>query len=113
MPKVLFLFNHRVIDMENRDVEKVFYHGTCDAFEMEVILPAIETGNLRENWRKKLTNKVFFTDSLLSAGKYAKKAAAKYNGNPVVYRVKPIGDIWHVNTNEYVADKALIIGRVL
>lgn len=40
-----------------------FYHGTTDLFEMSMLLPAIETGNLREDWRKKLTDKVFFTDS--------------------------------------------------
>ena len=113
LPKVLFLFNHRVIDMKYRNVEMEFYHGTCDAFDMKEILPPIETGNQREEWRKKLTNKVFFTNSLLSAENYAKKAAAKYNGKAVVYRVRPIGEVWHVNTNEYVADKALIIGRVL
>ncbi len=89
-----------------------YYHGTSDVFDMKEILPAIETGNLREDWRKKLTNKVFFTDSLLSAEKFAKKAAMKYGGNPVVYEVKPVGDVWHVNTNEYVADKARIIMRV-
>ena len=59
-----------------------------------------------------LTNKVFFTNSLLSAEKFAKKAALKYGGNPVVYEVNPVGDVWHVNTNEYVADRAKIVGRI-
>lgn len=89
-----------------------YYHGTTDVFEINELLPAIETGNLREEWRKKLTNKVFFTNSLLSAEKFAKKAALKYGGNPVVYEVSPVGDIWHVNTNEYVADRAKIVGRI-
>ena len=61
-----------------------FYHGTSDVFDIKELLPAIETGNLREEWRKKLTNKVFFTNSLLSAEVFAKKAAQKYGGNPVV-----------------------------
>ena len=89
-----------------------FYHGTSDVFEMKEILPAMETGKLMEDWRKKWTNKVCFTNSLLSAEKFAKKAALKYGGNPVVYEVMPVGEMWHVNTNEYVADKARILGRV-
>lgn len=92
---------------------KTFYHGTSDILPIDnIILPANQTGNLREDWRKKLTNKVFFTDSLMSAQKYAKKAAAKYGGNPIVFVVRPIGQIWNPNVNEYVADKARIIGIV-
>ncbi len=88
-----------------------FYHGTTDIFKIDTIKPAQETNNLREEWRKKLTNKVFFTPSLMSAQKYAKKAAQKYGGEPIVYIVKPIGDVWHINTNEYVADRAKIIKK--
>lgn len=40
-----------------------FYHGTSDALDISCILPAAETGFLREDWRKKLTDKVFLTDS--------------------------------------------------
>ena len=89
-----------------------FYHGTSDIFNITELKPAIETGNLREEWRKKLIDKVFFTNSLLSAEMFAKKASKKYGGNPIIYEVKPIGDIWHINTNEYVADRADIIKRV-
>lgn len=53
-----------------------FYHGTSDALDISCILPAAETGFLREDWRKKLTDKVFLTDSLYSAQKYAKKACS-------------------------------------
>ena len=89
---------------------KTFYHGTSDNLKIgNILLPPCNTGNLREEWRKKLTNKVFFTTSLMSARMYAKKAAARYGGNPIVYEVKPIGDIWNPNTNEYVADRAKII----
>ena len=92
---------------------KTFYHGTSDILPIKnILLPANQTGNLREDWRKKLTNKVFFTDSLMSAQKYAKKAAAKYGGNPIVYEVTPIGQVWNPNTNEYVADKARIINII-
>ena len=90
-----------------------FYHGTSSALHIEnVILPAAETGVLREEWRQNLTTKVFFTDSLLSAKKYSKKAALKYGGVPVVYQVMPIGDVWHVNNTEYVSDKAKIINTI-
>ena len=86
-----------------------FYHGTTDLFEISMLLPAIETGNLREDWRKKLTDKVFFTDSLMSAEKFVWKAVQRYGGNAVVYEVRPNGDVWHTNTNEYVVDSAKII----
>ena len=59
--------------------------------------------------RKKNVDKVYFTDSLLSAQKYAVKAAEKYGGTPVVYEVKPVGEYINCNTNEYIADKARVI----
>lgn len=90
-----------------------YYHGTSTSLNIkDKILPPIETGNLREEWRGKHTNKVFFTPSLMSARKFAKKATIKYGGESIVYEVEPIGDIWHVNTNEYVADSAEIISIV-
>ena len=90
----------------------VFYHGTTTHFGLKAgdkLLPAIETGNLREEWRKKLCDKVFLTTSPLSAYKFAKKAAEKYSGDAVVFIVKPIGGYLHINTNEYIASKAKII----
>ena len=74
-----------------------FYHGTTDMFNMKMIKPAQQTNNLREEWRKKLINKVFFTTSLMSAQKYAKKAAKKYGGNPIVYKVKPLVKLYIVS----------------
>lgn len=91
--------------------KKAFYHGTTDAFPIRnVLLPANRTGNLREEWRKKYIDKVFFTDSSLSAYMFAKKACAKYGGNPVVYIVKPVGQFFHTVNNEYIADRAVVIG---
>lgn len=89
-----------------------FYHGTSDALDISCILPAAETGFLREDWRKKLTDKVFLTDSLYSAQKYAKKACSKFGGNPVVYVVRPIGGLWQTNKNEFIADWAEITSIV-
>ena len=90
----------------------IFYHGTTDLFNIwdNILKPPIDTGILREEWREKNLNKVYFTDSLLSAEKFAYKASEKYGGNSIVYKIKPIGDIIHVNTNEYIADNAKIIG---
>lgn len=79
----------------------------------KIILPPNQTKNLREEWRKKYIDKVFFTTSLLSDENYAKKAYKKYVGNPVVYIVKPIGQYFNRMDCEYIADKARIIGQVL
>ena len=92
-------------------MDKKFYHGTTDLLPIKtVLLPATKTGVLREEWRDKYKDKVFFTNSIVSAGYYAKKACAKYGGNPIVYAVKPIGQYFNTVNNEYVADKALIVG---
>ena len=90
----------------------IFYHGTTTNFNLkqgDFLLPAIITGNLREEWRKKYKDKVFFTNSLLSAQKFAKKAASKYGGEPIIYIVKPSIPYYHINTNEFIADRAKII----
>lgn len=89
-----------------------FFHGTTTAFGLRVgdkLLPAAETGILREEWRKKHTDKVFFTTSLLSARKFAKKASVRFGGEPIVFEVKPKVPYCHINTNEYITDRARII----
>lgn len=92
---------------------KTFYHGTSDTFTIgKFILPPTQSGNLREEWRKNNRDKVYFTDSLLSASMYAKKACKKYDGNPIVYVVKPIGQYFHRVNTEYIADKARVIDIV-
>lgn len=88
-----------------------FFHGTTDAFPIRsVILPSTVHGNKREEWRKKYTDMVFFTTSMLSAKMYAKKACKKYGGNPIVYAVRPIGQWFNTVNNEYIARKACVIG---
>lgn len=87
-----------------------FYHGTSDALPIKkFLLPAVDTGIQRESWRKKFTNVVFFTNSLLSAEKYARKACQQFGGSPVVYTVKPIGLYSNIVNNEFAAEKARII----
>ena len=87
-----------------------FYHGTTDAFNIKnVLLPPTYTNNLREEWRKKYQNMVFFTTSLLSASKFARKACDKYGGNPVIYEVRPIGQYFNTIHGEYISEKAKIV----
>lgn len=91
---------------------RTFYHGTTDLFPIKkVLLPPVMTDIKREDWRKKYTDKVFFTTSILSASMYAKKACKKYGGNPIVYIVKPIGQYFNTINTEYIADKALILDK--
>lgn len=90
-----------------------FYHGTSTSLEIDnLILPSIQTGILREDWRQKNLNKVYFTNSVISAKRYAKKACEKYGGDPIVYVVKPLGIWFHRIDKEYVADRALVIGTL-
>ena len=92
----------------------ISYHGTTDLFDLSNgRRSAAETGNLREDWRKILQEKVFVTTSLLSACKYAKKAAQKYGGNPAVYRVQPdLGSIEHRMDAEYITDFADVVDKL-
>ena len=106
---LLFVHRKPFRDYEEDYSNYTFYHGTSDALKISNLLPPCETCILREDWRKDLVNKVFFTDSLYSARKFAKKACTKFGGNPIEYVVQPTGDIWHVNTNEYVADSTAIL----
>ena len=90
--------------------KNIFYHGTSDIFQIsKIILPPIYTGNLREEWRKKNKDIVFFTTSLLSAKKFARKAAEKYGGSPIIYEVIPIGPYYNTTNGEYIAEKARVI----
>lgn len=92
---------------------RTFYHGTTDKFPIcKVLLPPVITDIQREEWRKKYVDKVFFTDSIMSANMYAKKACKKYGGNPVIYIVKPIGQFFNTINTEYIADKALVVSTV-
>lgn len=100
--------------MKKKHVMRTFYHGTSDCMGISKwILPPAQTGNLREEWRRKYHDKVFFTTSLMSAKKYAKKACEKYGGNPVIYTVRPIGQWFNRIDTEYIAEKAMVIGSEL
>ena len=88
-----------------------FYHGTTTAFgKLGIILPPDETGVEREIRSKKITNMVYITPSSLSAARYAKKAADKFGGEPIIYKVKPMGRYYSLINNEWVTDRARVIG---
>lgn len=88
----------------------IFYHGTSDVLPIKkILLPPMVTSIKREEQRKKFTDKVFFTTSILSASMYAKKACKKYGGNPIIYIVNPIGQFFNTINTEYIADRAWIL----
>lgn len=84
-----------------------YYHGTSIA-GLKVILPPIETRVLREDFRKKFMDCVFITPLRKSAEAYARKCAAKFGGQPVVYEVSPINP-YEINVSQYICDKAYVI----
>ena len=85
-----------------------YYHGTSTACKVKgVLLPPIRTDNLREDFRKKHRDCVFLTRSISSAEMYAKKACARFSGDPVVFRAVP-HRIIAVNGLECLCDKAYI-----
>lgn len=91
---------------------KVFYHGTSTHVNIkDKLLPPIATDNLREIFRKKLQDKVFVTDSKVSAEKYAKKAVAHFGGDAVIYTVKPDYYSLIKNGTEYTTDYAIILNK--
>lgn len=100
--------------MKGERLMKPFYHGTTDVFPIQkVLLPPAITEIKREEWRKNYVDKAFLTDSLPSANMYAKKACKKYGGNPVVYIIKPIGQFFKTVNTEYIADKALVVRKLI
>ena len=90
----------------------MYFHGTSTALKIgDYILPPCETGTLREGWRMWSRDKIFITDSIKSAVGYAKKAAKKFGGAPIIYQVIP-SSISRVRNTEFIADRAKIIHRL-
>jgi hypothetical protein len=84
-----------------------YYHGTSIP-GLRVILPPIDTDVLREDLRHNFLDCVFVTPLKKSAEAYARKCAAKFGGNPVVYEVKPVNPT-NINTAQYICDKAFVV----
>lgn len=101
------------VAISNTSIVNRLYHGTTDALKItDIVLPAIETSILREDFRKKNLDVCFATSSLLSAKNYARKATLKYGGNPIIFEVKPIGSPTNINNNEYICEKFKIIRKI-
>lgn len=91
---------------------KVFYHGTSTVVDInDKLLPPVITCNLRETFRDKLHDKVFVTDSKVSAEKYAKKTVARFGGKAAIYIVKPHYPSLIKNGTEYLTDYAVILNK--
>lgn len=91
---------------------KIFYHGTSTKVKVNnKLLPPIYTNNLRETFRKNFQDKVFITDSKISAEKYAKKAKSYFGGEEVIYIVKPDYYSLIKNGTEYTTDFAIILNK--
>ena len=84
-----------------------FYHGTSVS-GLKEILPPTETNILREDFRQGYRDCVFVTPIRKSAETYARKCAAKFGGDPVVYEVKPANPS-EINVSQYICDKALVV----
>ena len=87
-----------------------FYHGTSGTFGILTrILPPDLTGIERELRNKKRTDMVYISTSALSAANYAKKAASKFGGKPILYIVAPIGNHFPLTNGEWLTESAKVI----
>ena len=84
-----------------------YYHGTSVSGLTE-ILPPTETNILREDFRHSFLDCVFVTPLKKSAEAYAKRCAAKFGGQPIVYEVEPVNPS-EVNVSQYICDKAIVL----
>ena len=77
----------------------IFLHGTSTYFGLapgDLLLPPKETGRQTEK-RRRRRGKVFFTDNLASARHYANIAVRKWGGEPIIYLIKPMGNIKQIS----------------
>lgn len=80
--------------------DTVYYHGSSSALDItDRLLPPNESNKLSEVGRNKNLDKVFFTKDKKSALIYAAKAVKQFGGEPVLFRVYPVGDIEVLNSN--------------
>jgi len=97
-------------------IRQKFYHGTTTYFNLKTgdkILPPNLSDKKREIFRNYNDDIVYVTTSVVSAEKYAKKAAFTFGGTPVVFEVKPDMDsLQRRINNEYICDCATIIKKI-
>lgn len=92
----------------------MYYHGTSSALGItEFLLPPEQSARLSEFGRKRNLDKVFFTLDVGSAKIYARKAAKRFGGKPLILKVNPIGEVTVLQatpgTTVLMADKAEVI----
>lgn len=92
-----------------------YFHGTSSALGItDTLQPPAKSDRLSEVGRKKNLDKVFFTRDAKSAEIYAKKAVKQFGGEPIVYMIRPVGEITVVQdtpgTTVFMADSATIVG---
>jgi hypothetical protein len=97
----------------NKFAQQIYYHGTSTALNLDYkLLPPSETGVIQEKGRKKNLNKIFFTKDIGSANIYAGRAVQRFGGEPIIYRVIPMGEITKVQglpgTTVYMSDGAFM-----
>lgn len=85
----------------NPQSNRTFYHGSSTACGIDyMLLPPEQSGKLQEESRAKSgknLDQVFFTEDLGSAKVYAGRACKVFGGQPVIYRVIPMGDVVCIN----------------
>ena len=78
--------------------EGPFFHGTSTNVGIgDKLIPPHMTGTLSEVGRKKNLDLVFFTADRSSARVYAGRSVRKFGGEPIIYRVYPVGDVTVLN----------------
>jgi len=90
-----------IVDLfSKRTAQATYYHGTSTAvvpLDEFRLLPPDETGNLSEAGRIKNLDMVFFTEDYNYANIYAQRAVNQFGGDPVIFRVIPMGDVRTIN----------------
>lgn len=112
--KISDIFEQTFMNLRVHEPNGPFYHGTSDRILSigDKLIPPKDTGMLSERGRKINLDKIFFTHDKRSAFVYARKAAKRFGGNPVVYEISPVGSIGVLNdmpgTTVFHADWAYI-----
>jgi hypothetical protein len=104
----------------DQPLKETFYHGTSTAVGLKPgvdLLPPDQTDKISEKGRKKNLDKVFFTKDIGSAKIYAGRAVNQFGGQPVVFKVTPVGKIEALNltpgSTVFMSPKASIEERLL
>lgn len=85
-----------------------YYHGTSTSNNIRnKILPPVESGNIREDFRTYNRDLVYLTDSFSQALKYAVKACDTFGGDPIVFECIPKYWVAERRPHEFVTPLAI------